>query len=145
MAQLAGNSGIPEAASRFAAAQPGKKPTLVLDKNFLDFGKAVHTKGAMSQCRGACRTWKIAGRKGVALLMPHWVSTKENVGADFLSRHNLNSWEIKLDVDLFQLLLDHFHLQPTLDAFASSKTNQLPRYMSWKEDSSAVGRNALMP
>lgn len=95
-------------------------------------------------CREACRTWKIAERKGVTLLMPHWVSTKENVGADFLSRHNLNSWEIKLDVDLFQLLLDHFHLQPTLDAFASSKTNQLPRYMSWKEDKSAVGRNALM-
>ena len=76
--------------------------------------------------------------------MPHWVSTKENVVADFLSRHNLNSWEIKLDVDLFQLLLDHFHLQPTLDAFASSKTKQLPRYMSWKEDPLAVGRNALI-
>ena len=95
-------------------------------------------------CREACRIWKIAEKRGVTLLMPHWVSTKENVGADFLSRHNLNSWEIKLDKDLFQLLLDHFHLQPTLDAFASSKTKQLPRYMSWKQDNLAVGRNALM-
>ena len=49
MAQLAGNSGVPDAASRFAAAQQGKKPTLVLDKTSLDFGKAVYTKGAMSQ------------------------------------------------------------------------------------------------
>ena len=49
MAQLTGNSGVPDAASRFAAAQPGKKPTLILDKTSLDFGKAVYTKEAMSQ------------------------------------------------------------------------------------------------
>ena len=49
MAQLIGNLGVPDAASRFKAAQPGKKPTLILDKTSLNFGKAVYTKGAMSQ------------------------------------------------------------------------------------------------
>ena len=49
MAQLTGNSGVPDPASRFAAAQPGKKPTLILDKTSLDFGKAVYTKGAMAK------------------------------------------------------------------------------------------------
>ena len=63
MAQLAGNSGVPDAASRFAAAQLGKKPTLVLDKTSLDFGKAVYSKGAMSQSEfkkiNACSLVKI--------------------------------------------------------------------------------------
>ena len=49
IAKLTGNSGVPDPASRFAAAQMGKKPTLILDKTSLDFGKAVYTKGAMAQ------------------------------------------------------------------------------------------------
>ena len=107
----------------------------------------LHRQGgtrSLPLCQEACDTWFRAEERNVTLLSPAWISTEENVGADFLSRHNINSWEIKLDPDLFQLLLDHFHLNPTLDAFASAKTKQLPRYMTWMEDPLAVGSNALL-
>ena len=107
----------------------------------------LHRQGgtrSLPLCQEACETWCKAEERKVTLLTPAWISTKDNVGADFLSRHNINSWEIKLDPDLFQLLLDHFYLKPTLDAFASAKTKQLPRYMTWMKDSQAVGSNALL-
>ena len=95
-------------------------------------------------CQEACDLWNIAIEKNISLLTPHWVSTKSNTGADFLSRHQLDTWEVKLNVDLFHLLLEHFKLNPTLDAFAFTTTHQLQRYMSRREYQVAVGRNALM-
>ena len=95
-------------------------------------------------CQEACDLWNIAIEKIISFLTPHWVSTKSNTGADFLSRHQLDTWEVKLNVDLFHLLLEHFKLNPTLDAFAFTTTHQLQRYMSRREDPVAVGRNALM-
>ena len=64
--------------------------------------------------------------------------------ADFLSRHQLHQWEFKISVDVFNLVLDHFHASPTLDIFASRETNQLPRYMSWFPDQLAVARDAML-
>ena len=92
----------------------------------------------------ACELWTLAEERNITLLTPHWISTHDNVGADLLSRTKLDVWEVKLDEDLFQLVVDHFKVTPTLDAFASCKTRQLPRYMSWREDKEAVGRDALM-
>ena len=92
----------------------------------------------------ACLLWRKAKSRNITLLTPHWLSTKDNVMADFLSRHHLNQWEFQLSVDVFNLVLDHFHVSPTMDIFASRETNQLPRYMSWFPDQLAVARDAML-
>ena len=92
----------------------------------------------------ACQLWKDAQSKNLTILTPHWLSTKENAMADFLSRHQLVQWEFQLSFDVFQLVLDHFHVDPTLDIFASKETRMLPRYMTWYPDKEAVARDALL-
>ena len=82
--------------------------------------------------------------KGIILLSPQWLSTKENATADFLSRQNILLWEFRLSREIFTLVLDHFHLNPTLDVFASEKTHQLTKYMSWFPDPQAAAQNALL-
>ena len=94
--------------------------------------------------REACLLWEEALDRDITLLSPQWLSTKENTSADFLSRNLLSQWEFKLTEELFQLILDSFQLKPTLDAFASQITTQLPRYMSWYPDRQAVARDALL-
>ena len=49
-----------------------------------------------------------------------------------------------LDRRVFRSILDHFSLQPTLDAFACRYSAQLPRYMSWHRDQQAVAQDALL-
>ena len=49
-----------------------------------------------------------------------------------------------LNREVFWSILDHFNLSPTLDAFASRSTAQLPRYMSWERDHLAVAQDALI-
>ena len=66
------------------------------------------------------------------------------MSADFLSWHKLSTWEIKLDPNVFIQIVSHFRLLPTLDAFASRETDQLKRYMSWRADPEAVGRDAML-
>ena len=95
-------------------------------------------------CREACNLWKEAVSRGITVLTPHWISTKDNVSADFLSRTSLDNWEFFLHKDLFSMVINHFKVSPTLDVFASAKTAQLPRYMTWFEDPRAVARDALM-
>ena len=92
----------------------------------------------------ASKLWEEMEARQVTLLTPHWISTSNNTGADFLSRHKLDTWEIKLAEDLFTMVLTHFQVTPTLDAFASRLTRQLDRYMSWEEDKEAVSRDALL-
>ena len=82
--------------------------------------------------------------RNVTILAPHWLSTKDNVEADFLSRNSLSQWDFVLDKVLFDMILESFQLHPTLDAFASKETHQLPRYMSWYQDQDAVARDALL-
>ena len=94
--------------------------------------------------REACLLWKEAIARNLTLLTPHWLSTKENVMADFLSRHQLHQWECQLSEDVFQLVIDNFHVSPTLDIFASKETKKLQRYMSWFPDPDAVARDALL-
>ena len=42
----------------------------------------------------ACQLWEIVQQRGTTLITPHWISTKHNSTADFLTRHNLETWEI---------------------------------------------------
>ena len=92
----------------------------------------------------ACLLWKEAIARDLTLLTPHWLSTKDNMMADFLSRHQLHQWECQLSDHAFKLVLDHFQINPTLDIFASKETKKLPRYMSWFPDPAAVGRDAML-
>ena len=91
----------------------------------------------------ACLLWKEALAKKLTLVSPHWLSTKDNVMADFLSRNQLLQWEFGLSKEIFQLVLDHFHINPTLDIFASKSTKKLPRYMSWFPDPQAVATQLI--
>ena len=97
-----------------------------------------------SLSKEACLLWHQALSRDVQILAPHWLSTKDNVEADFLTRNSLSQWEIFLIPDIFYYILGVFQVQPTLDAFASRETHQLPRYMSWYPDSMAVAQDALL-
>ena len=93
--------------------------------------------------REACNLWGWCMSQNIHLLEPHWIPTGENVEADFLSRHKLETWELELNQQIFNLIICHFNLSPTLDAFASAKAHKLPRYLSWDPDQAALGRDAL--
>ena len=77
------------------------------------------------------------------ILSPFWLSSLENLEADFLSRQALLAWDFQLSHRIFQQICCLFWVKPTLDAFATSRTNLLPRYMTWERDESAVGQNCL--
>ena len=94
--------------------------------------------------REACLLWKESLERGVSLLDPQWLSTKDNVEADFLSRNDIHYWEIVLEKSVFRMILETFQVQPTLDAFASKETAQLSRYMSWFKDDHALAMDAFL-
>ena len=102
------------------------------------------TAAAYIRCQGGTKSnvllqealllWEQAVSRDISLLPPHWIPTEENTAADFLSRHDMTHWEFMLDKKVFKSILEHFNLLPTLDAFASHFTAQLPRYMFWHKD-----------
>ena len=112
------------------------------------------TAAAYIRCQGgtksyslsqeACQLWEEAQDHGVTILTPQWISSKENTSADFLSRNDISQWTFMLNKEMFSQILDHYHLQPTLDAFACRWSAQLPRYMSWHRDPLAVAQDALL-
>ena len=99
---------------------------------------------SLSLSREACLLWTQAVSNNITLLTPHWLSSKDNAEADFLTRNKLSQWEFRLGQGLFHMILETFHISPTLDAFASMATAQLPRYMTWYPDREAVARDALL-
>ena len=92
----------------------------------------------------ACLLWEEALARNILILTPHWLSSKDNIEADFLSRNKLNQWEFYIRPSLFEYILRELQVYPTLDAFASRSTTQLERYMSWFPDSQAVAQDALL-
>ena len=95
-------------------------------------------------CQEACQLWKESIQRKIFLLTPHWLATSDNISADFLSRNDLNQWEFQLSRDVYSMIMEHYQLSPTLDAFASQNTRQLLRYMTWDYDPKAVARDALI-
>ena len=67
----------------------------------------------------------------------------DNTEADFLSRHRLQRWDFKLISSEFWRICHRLQVWPTLDAFASKGSHQIPRYMTWEKDPRAVAINAL--
>ena len=128
-----------------AFAHPGDRVRLHVDSKVAAayLRKQGGTRSdALSQ--EACLLWDVLEHQNVSLLTPHWISTKENICADFLTRHRMLTWEIELDQQIFQDIVSHFGVIPTLDAFATRENKKLPRYMSWYWDKDAVGQDALL-
>ena len=128
-----------------ALAVPGDKVRLHMDS--MTACAYVRKQGgtkSTSLSQEACSLWQKALSRNIEILAPHWLSTKDNVEADFLSRNSLTHWELFLEQDLFNYILGHFQVQPTLDAFASRETYKIDRYMSWYPDNKAVAQDALL-
>ena len=128
-----------------ALAKPGDIVRLHLDnKTACAYIRKIGGTRSRLLNHEACQLWREVIARKIILLSPQWLSSNQNMEADFLSRNNLHQWECRLSKETFQLVLDHFHVSPTLDVFASRKTHQLQRYMSWYQDPQAVAQNALI-
>ena len=68
---------------------------------------------------------------------------EENKEANFLNRHSLRRWDFKLASKEFWRVCQTMQVWPTLDAFTSRGSHQVPKYMTWNQDSRAVAVNAL--
>ena len=42
------------------------------------------------------KLWLYAIQRNITILPPHWLSSEDNVEANFLSRHNMQRWDFKL-------------------------------------------------
>ena len=125
-------------------ARPGDRVRLHVD-NVTAVAYIRHQGGTHSSILNseAVALWEDAIERNVQVLKPHWIPTGLNCGADFLSRHRMEAWEIQLDPLWFGTVCDHFNLTPTLDAFASAMTAHLDQYMTWYPDKQAVEVDAL--
>ena len=92
----------------------------------------------------ACELWQGIQSREVYLLAPHWLPSLANAGADYLSRHRVETWELELSQETFHCIINHFSVAPSLDAFASPQAHKLPRYFTWEPDPLALGRDALL-
>ena len=126
-------------------AEPGDRVRLHIDNRTATayIRRQGGTKSS-SVSQEACQLWEEVVSRDIVLLTPHWIPTKSNVLADFLSRHDMDNWELCLDRNIFTSVVEHFSVYPSLDAFASHWSAQLPRYMSWYRDSQAVAQDALL-
>ena len=98
---------------------------------------------SLSLCKESLCFWQEMVSRDVHILDPFWLSSSDNLEADFLSCQALVAWDFQLSHQLFRQVCCHFQVMPTLDAFATSRTNLLPRYMTWDRDESVVGQNCL--
>ena len=98
---------------------------------------------SVSLCQESLKLWREVVSRDVHVLSPFWLSSADNLEADFLSHQRLLAWDFQLRRREFRRICCQFQVKPTLDAFATSRTNQLSRYMTWERDESAVGQNCL--
>ena len=72
----------------------------------------------------------------------HWIPREQNEVADMLSKSNILSWELLLDMDVVQMLWQRWYT-PVLDLFASADCHLLPAYCSFLPDSNTFCRDCL--
>ena len=134
-------------AARYALlelASPGDVVQLHLDNmTAIAFIRKLGGTRSRLLCKESLLLWRQAIRRNITILPPQWISTEENTEADFLSRHKLLRWDFKLAPSEFRRICRRLQVRPTLDAFASRGSHQIPRYMTWEEDHRAVAINAL--
>ena len=125
-------------------ASPGYEVQLHLDHMMaIAYIRKMGGTRSLSLCKESHLLWRQAIRRNLTLLPPQWISTQENTEVDFLSRHKFQRWDFKLALTEFQRICWRLQVWPTLDAFASRESHQIPRYMTWEEDSRAMTINAL--
>ena len=73
-------------------------------------------------------------QRNITILPPQRLASEDNAGADFLSRHKLQRCNFKLISSEFRRICRKLQVWPTLDAFASKWTCQIPRYITWNQD-----------
>ena len=98
---------------------------------------------SLTMCRESHQLWHEAIKRNITILPPQWLASEDNAEVDFLSRHRLQRWNFKLVPLEFWRICHRFQVWPTLDAFVSKGSHQIPRYMTWEQDSRATAINAL--
>ena len=91
----------------------------------------------------AVTLWNNARARGIKWITPTWLPTEENVSADFLSRHWIDSFDYRLTDEAWLLLQEKLY-RPTMDVFASADTFLFKPYLSWYKDDAAAGRDAFL-
>ena len=66
------------------------------------------------------KLWLYTIQRNIMILPPHWLSSEDNVEADFLSRHNMQRWDFKLVSSEFRRVCQRLQVWPTLGAFATT-------------------------
>ena len=124
-------------------ASPGDEVQLHLDHMIaIAYIRKMGGAHSLSLCKESHLLWRQAIRRNLTFLPHKWISTQENTEADFLSRHRLQWWDFKLALSEFWRIYQRLHIWPTLDAFASSRSHQIPRYMTSEQDSRIMAINA---
>ena len=72
------------------------------------------------------------------------VSLRGEHGGRLPEQHRFKTWDFKLASTEFWRVCQRLQVWPTLDVFTSKGSHQIPRYMTWYQDSSrAVAVNSL--
>lgn len=72
----------------------------------------------------------------------HWIPREQNEMADMLSKSNIMTWELVLDMEVVQMLWQRWYT-PVLDLFASADCHLLPAYCSFLPDNNAITRDCF--
>ena len=87
--------------------------------------------------------WNNALDHQVEWITTSWIPTKDNVCADFLSRHWIDTFDYRLTPAAWALLQTQLYT-PVMDVFASAETKLLVPYLTWYKDDSAAGQDAFL-
>ena len=98
---------------------------------------------SLSLCKESLCFWQEMVCRDVHILDPFWLSSLDNLEADFLSHQALVAWDFQLSRRLFRQVCCHFQVTPTLDAFVTSRIKPSPKVHDLERDESAVGQNCL--
>ena len=71
-----------------------------------------------------------------------YISSEDNVEADFESRREMSGCEIELSQETFNLISNTFG-QPKIDLFASRSNAKCNKYVSWKKDPESIAVDAF--
>ena len=115
-----------------ALTVPGDRVRLHIDSTTaLSYIKRQGGTRSFSLSQEAADLWEASIPRHIDILTPQWIPTKENLGADFLTRNKMDHWEVRLKQEIFCQVMQHILFFSTLDAFSLRMTALLPRYMSW--------------
>ena len=78
-------------------ASPGDRVRLYVDSTTaLYYIRKQGGTRSLALANEAITLWEESLKNGIDLLSPQWISTHDNVAADFLSRNCINHWELML-------------------------------------------------